>query len=169
MASEEFISGSDWEQTPEPVYKKPREIKPRDPNRMDRWSIIINALAIVIHASAIIVAYLAIDDSPTWFTFMFLGYSIFAITWSLKSIRKTKNKDYYQMWIVENHLWSSFFKKRKPGNTLNLDFKLDDVEQHTLEFWIGNYMKKVMRLYDHKDFNKKAYLEYQLQRPENEN
>ena len=87
----------------------------------------------------------------------------------MKSIRKTKGKDYYNMWLIENHLWTSFFKKRKPGNTLKLDFEFDGVNPKTVNFWIELYMKKVMRLYDHKDFNKKAYLEYQLQRPNNEN
>jgi hypothetical protein len=64
----------------------------------------------------------------------------------------------YDLYLYENHLYNAFFK----GGSIRNAPVLNNTSKQIEEFWKTDYMRKVMQFYDHKDFNKKAYLEYQL-------
>lgn len=150
MPSEEIINGVSIGDRP----TKLKQIKPKNPLRMDRYAIILNSAVIPIHA---LNAYFEPSIGWALVYLIFVVYSVKISHWSYVSIQKTKKKDSYSRYLVENHIYKVFFGKADYLDAPEVNFNVK-----TKKYWEELYVKDAMLFSDHKKFNKKGYLEYQL-------
>lgn len=98
------------------------------------------------------------------FNFMWASLGVFAlfVTWLIKKtnadIRETED---YTIYLVDKAMYKAFFKK---GSFNNIPLEKRLKFGNARSFYIDNFVEKAMEFYDHPDFNKTAYMQYQLQK-----
>ena len=135
---------------------KPKTSKPKKPHNPLSWdikNIWANTIGFPIHTTNLILTPWSFEKS-LWGLLAVI--SLLQLWHSAKNIKKTKHATEYQYWLVQDYMYKLYF-----GKTTEIEIP-KDMYNKDFEFLRDMYHQELMTYQEHKKFNKKGYLFYQL-------
>lgn len=106
-----------------------------------------------------------IGDEGFNFMWAFLSaFMMFTLFINNHAVRDTRRSQAYARYLIDSELYEAFFNN---GSLKNVTSK-PNLHFNNYDAYVEQFVTRAMDFYDNPKFNKRAYLEYQLQKKDND-